>query len=202
MADCRGQTNSGSPCRNFKHYSVSGMRYVCRQSSGWRLRSWNGSGSGLLLVAEADAPLDVRLLRRELKAFLETKDDRGHRIGSHKYGIYAFYDYDGEPIYVGQTSESLGTRIRRHLTNQRTDAVAMSVLDPFEVSEVEAWPVHSDEPGFGTDFLDRAEYTVFQDLLGRSTFSAVLNEAPMKPSIAGSPDSIDLSPEPPKITPL
>src|SRR2546425_8318935 len=62
-------------------------------------------------------------------------------IGSHKWGIYAFFDYDGEPIYVGQTYEGLGSRIGRHLTNQRTDAVAMNVLDPFEVCEIRVWPL-------------------------------------------------------------
>lgn len=42
---------------------------------------------------------------------------------------------------MGQTYESLRDRIGRHLTNQRTDAVAMNVLDPFEVAEVEVWPL-------------------------------------------------------------
>lgn len=62
-------------------------------------------------------------------------------IGHYKWGVYAFYDYDHEPIYVGQTNEQLSTRIRRHLTNQRTDAVAMSVLDPYEVCYIEVWPI-------------------------------------------------------------
>ena len=62
-------------------------------------------------------------------------------VGNYRWGVYAFFDYDGEPIYVGQTNEQLRTRIRRHLTNQRTDAVAMSVLDPFEVFEIEVWPL-------------------------------------------------------------
>ena len=52
------------------------------------------------------------------------------KVGNFKWGVYAVFDYDGEPIYIGQTKEQLRTRIRRHLTNQRTDAVAMSVLDP------------------------------------------------------------------------
>ncbi len=51
------------------------------------------------------------------------------------------FDHGGEPIYVGQTNEQLRVRIRRHLTNQRTDAVAMKVLDPFEVFEIEIWPL-------------------------------------------------------------
>ena len=37
-------------------------------------------------------------------------------------GVYAFYDFDGEPIYVGQTTEDFGTRIGRHLRGQRSDA--------------------------------------------------------------------------------
>ncbi len=141
----------------------------------------------LALPKETDAPFDVQLLRRELRAFLSTVAADGGTIGSHKYGVYAFYDYDGEPIYVGQTSESLATRIRRHLTNQRTDAVAMSVLDPFEVADVEAWPLM---PAPGTDarklkeLLDGAEYTVFQSVLTRSRFHAVLNEGAIRPAAA------------------
>ena len=33
------------------------------------------------------------------------------------------FNYEGVPIYVGQTKEKISTRIRRHLTNQHTDAV-------------------------------------------------------------------------------
>ena len=44
-------------------------------------------------------------------------------------------------IYVGQTREKLSGRVGRHLTNQRTDAVAMRVLDPLEVAAVEVWPL-------------------------------------------------------------
>ena len=28
-----------------------------------------------------------------------------HRRGHFRCGVYAFYDYDGEPIYIGQTYE-------------------------------------------------------------------------------------------------
>ncbi len=102
--------------------------------------------------------------------------------------MYAFYDYDGEPIYIGQTFEGLGSRIGRHLTNQRTDAVAMNVLDPFEVAEIRVWPmepyasytktqikVASDEIKAA---LDRAEYTLFLKVIAESSFKAVLNEKP------------------------
>src|SRR3984885_5847943 len=84
---------------------------------------------------------EVAAIRLEIRRFLDQPDGRGGKIGNAKYGVYAFYDYDGEPIYVGQTEEMLRSRIARHLTNQRTDAVAMKVLDPFEVAEIEVWPL-------------------------------------------------------------
>jgi GIY-YIG catalytic domain-containing protein len=106
--------------------------------------------------------------------------DDGKKIGSHKWGIYAFFDYDGEPIYVGKTFEGLGSRIGRHLTNQRTDAVAMNVLDPFEVCEIRVWPldVSAVPEGQRKDYLDRAEFTVFQKLIADSRLGAILNEKP------------------------
>src|SRR4051794_41174719 len=86
-------------------------------------------------------PKDVAAIRDRITAFLDTVAENGKKVGNSKWGVYAFYDYDGEPIYVGQTNESLRVRIRRHLTNHRTDAVAMNVLDPFEVKEIEVWPL-------------------------------------------------------------
>jgi hypothetical protein len=125
-------------------------------------------------------PADVAAIRNALQIFLKSSDANGKRIGASKCGIYAFYDYDGEPIYVGQTYEGLGARIGRHLTNQRTDAVAMNVLDPFEVAEVRVWPL--DLGGLSTEeqveLLDKAEFTVFQKLLSESKLGAVLNEKP------------------------
>jgi hypothetical protein len=123
-------------------------------------------------------PSDVAAIRKEINAFFRSLDDNGRPVGRHKWGIYAFYDYDGEPIYVGQTFEGLSSRIGRHLTNQRTDAVAMNVLDPFEVAEIRVWPLDlseltEDQHG---EYLDRAEYTVFQKVILESKLGAVLNE--------------------------
>jgi len=131
-------------------------------------------------------PLETAELRRELAHFLETSVDdpvtgRKQKIGNYKFGVYAFYDYDGEPIYVGQTNERLRTRIRRHLTNQRTDAVAMNVLDSFEVRFIEVWPLpehqsrNSDDQEART-YLNSLEYSVFQHALEQSRFTAILNE--------------------------
>lgn len=126
-------------------------------------------------------PADVRAIRQRLQQVLDSPDEDGRVTANAKFGIYAFYDYDGEPVYVGQTSERLRVRVRRHLTNQRTDAVAMNVLDPFEVAEIEMWPLHQFEGRTGGDpevltVLKAAEYTVFQKVLGESSFGAVLNE--------------------------
>lgn len=125
-------------------------------------------------------PADVTAIRKEIDAFFKTLDDSGRRVGNNKWGVYAFYDYDGEPIYVGQTFEGLGSRIGRHLTNQRTDAVAMNVLDPFEVAEIRVWPIDlsamdADEQ---REHLDRAEFTVFEKVIRESKLGAVLNEKP------------------------
>ena len=128
----------------------------------------------------------------QLEVALNAVDSEGRRTGNAQFGIYAFYDYDGEPIYVGQTAEQLRVRIRRHLTNRRTDAVAMNVLDPFEVADVEMWPFWNLEGRRATDesvksLLASAEYTVFSRLIESSAFSAVLNEVAVPQA-----DEIDL----------
>lgn len=132
-------------------------------------------------LAKSQTPDEVTAIRAELKRHLDAKDPSGRSVGNAKFGIYAFYDYDEEPIYVGQTLERLRVRIRRHLTNQRTDAVAMNVLDPFEVLSVEVWPFWDlERPDVANptriQILNQAEYTVFQRLLSQSKLGAVLNE--------------------------
>lgn len=131
-------------------------------------------------------PFETMELRAKLVEFLDTKvmdpvTETMVSVGNYKFGVYAFFDYDGEPIYVGQTNERLRTRVRRHLTNQRTDAVAMKVLDPFEVFEIEVWPLSQYEglpasAGVAKSHLNWLEYDIFQYLLTQSHFNAVLNE--------------------------
>lgn len=124
-----------------------------------------------MTVRETD---EVAALYTGVRRILDM-DSAGRKIGDCQHGVYLFYDYDGEPIYVGQTKERLRTRIRRHLTNQRTDAVAMSVLDPFEVAEIEMWPFWDPDADMA-HMLDRAEFTVYQTALRASAFSVILNE--------------------------
>lgn len=135
------------------------------------------------------APFETRELRKSLRRFLDqpyldSLSGEERPVGSFKWGVYIFYDYDGEPIYVGQTKEKISGRISRHLTNQRTDAVAMSVLDPYEVYEVEIYPLpqfqhvgakHADF-AFAKSTLDALEFRVHKEAVRRSRFGAILNE--------------------------
>lgn len=134
----------------------------------------------------AELPFETSELRRLLENFLNTlvphpADGSMVRVGNFQWGVYSFYDYDNEPIYVGQTKESLRTRIRRHLTNQRTDAVAMNVLDPFEVYKIVVYPMpHLDGvPASNLQAkmeLDALERAVYDHAISKSVFGAILNE--------------------------
>ena len=56
----------------------------------------------------------------------------------------------------------------------------MNVLDPFEVAEIRVWPldVSAIPEDKRREYLDRAEYTVFQKLIAESQLGAILNEKP------------------------
>lgn len=113
-------------------------------------------------------------------------DSEGRACGSARWGVYAFYDFEGEPIYVGQTRERLSGRISRHLTGQRSDAVAKRILDPLEVAEIEVWPlwhlqgVAADDRTSAGDAaraeVDALEYSVWHAAILGSRFGAILNE--------------------------
>jgi hypothetical protein len=153
------------------------------------------------LVKTSAPPFETRELRKQLSEFFRQSivDPNTHesiRLGACKFGVYAFFDYDGEPIYVGRTRESLGGRVGRHLTNQRTDAVAMNVLDPYEVCEIEVWPLPQYQNRKGRDKealedLNALEAAIFQRALRESKFNAVLNEK--VPVSKGAPLSLPTS---------
>jgi hypothetical protein len=137
-------------------------------------------------------PFETEDLRSNLTTFLDSafQDPSGATVlvGNYRWGVYAFFDYDGEPIYVGQTNERLRTRIRRHLTNQRTDAVAMSVLDPFEVFEIEVWPLPQFQESNRSDLaarqhLDALERLITERAVEHSQFKAILNEKDPPPGM-------------------
>jgi hypothetical protein len=94
-------------------------------------------------------------------------------------GAYCFYDYDGEPIYVGQTTENYGTRIGRHLTGQRSDTLAYRILDPFEVAEMVLFPLESARKLPNAEkkaAVDTLEYSVYVSAIEQSRYGAILNE--------------------------
>ena len=128
-------------------------------------------------------PRPVRLIRARLAEILSSDDPArpGARIGDALAGVYAFYDFDGEPIYVGHTVESFRVRIARHLTGQRSDAVAKAILDPFEVCDLELWSLSRLAPTTA-DQVRPYEYTVYRLLQERSRFGAVLNEGAIPPT--------------------
>jgi len=145
--------------------------------------------------ATVELPFETSELRRCLEEFLNASivdpfTGKNVRIGNYQWGVYSFYDYDNEPIYVGQTKESLRTRIRRHLTNQRTDAVAMNVLDPFEVYKIVVYPLTHLEGVPGKDVqarrvLDALEHKIYSHAIAESKFGAILNEKePPLPQLA------------------
>lgn len=136
-------------------------------------------------MSKFDPPVEVAQIRAEISAFFDQTDDAGRRIGGARCAVYAFFDYDAEPIYVGQTVEALSGRVGRHLTGRRSDAVGKFVLDPFEVLEIEVWPLFEHQDASIQDrkrIADRLEYAVYQKCLTESRFSAVLNEAAITPA--------------------
>ncbi|MBP1781165.1 hypothetical protein J3R08_001015 [Micromonospora sp. HB375] len=100
----------------------------------------------------------------------------GKRLGKC-IGVYGFYDYDGEPIYIGQTLESFGSRVGRHMTGQRSDTLAYRILDPFEVAELQFWPtehLRSDPDKHAK--LNAIEYSAYRWAIDQSKYHAILNE--------------------------
>lgn len=130
--------------------------------------------------SQSSLPTDfVQGFRRLLsEAYKATDTVSGKPLGKC-IGVYAFYDYDGEPIYVGQTSEGFQVRIGRHLTGQRSDTVAYRILDPFEVAAVEFYPaMHLIElpKAERTERLDALEYSAYCRAIENSKYKAILNE--------------------------
>jgi hypothetical protein len=90
---------------------------------------YSGYDSGLMPPQENEpqgVPQDVAAIRQQIRVFLDTPAAYGKKIGKAKWGVYAFYDYDGEPIYVGQTNEMLQVRIPSD-ADQRSEVMAIAI---------------------------------------------------------------------------
>jgi hypothetical protein len=79
----------------------------------------------------------------------------------------------------------------------------MNVLDPFEVADIEIWPLwelQDCSPAEAAHKLNAAEYAVFQQVLGKSSFGAVLNEKDIaKTEPASLPSSVKARIVPPHL---
>lgn len=145
-------------------------------------------------ITKKDQPPEpVKAIRTKVQALMKEPDPAtpGKNIGDG-VGIYAYFDYDEEPIYVGQTSETFRTRNGRHITGQRSDAVAKFILDPFEVAYIAMWSVPAVKTARNPNDPEKAattaqkrkllapyEYSVYKQLEAASSFGAVLNEGAM-----------------------
>jgi hypothetical protein len=62
-----------------------------------------------------------------------------------KIGVYVLCDLDKTPIYVGQSTDGIRSRVARHLTSARSDIIANRQIDVWEIAYVEAYPVENRE---------------------------------------------------------
>ncbi len=60
---------------------------------------------------------------------------------SSKPGVYVLADLDDIPIYVGQSTDGIRSRVRRHLTSARSDIIANRQVDVWEIAYVWEYPV-------------------------------------------------------------
>ncbi|GAA2375864.1 GIY-YIG nuclease family protein [Gordonia cholesterolivorans] len=152
----------------------------------------------------------VQGFRKLLDQALRTKVPGQKKSIGASAGIYAFYDYDDEPIYVGQTVETLGTRVGRHMRGQRTDTVAYHVLDPMEVATLHLYPAEHLRPAKGDSdevkaqkkaAVNAMEYSVYYHAIRESKYGSILNEKipqptpVMTPEELGEPYKFNLIPE-------
>lgn len=142
----------------------------------------------------------VRGFRDLLSNAFNTVDSASGRKLGRCIGVYVFYDYDGEPIYVGQTTEDFATRVGRHLRGQRSDTLAYRILDPFEVANMVLYPAENlrDLPRRDRQrAIDAIEYSAYLKAIEDSQYKAILNEKipPVSPLVDLPPGySFDLIP--------
>lgn len=67
--------------------------------------------------------------------------ERQIRLVPFEVGVYALCDLDEVPIYVGQSTDGIRARVRRHLTSARSDVIANRMIDVWEVAFVWSWPI-------------------------------------------------------------
>lgn len=66
---------------------------------------------------------------------------RAVRTLVREIGCYVLCDLDQVPIYVGQSTDGIRSRVNRHLTSARSDIIANRQVDVWEIAWVWAYPV-------------------------------------------------------------
>lgn len=62
---------------------------------------------------------------------------------TNRIGVYVLCDLDGVPLYVGQSTDAIRSRVARHLTSARSDIIANRQLDVWEIAYVWTYSVQS-----------------------------------------------------------
>lgn len=105
--------------------------------------------------------IDIEFRRKALRALTD------------RIGCYVLCDLDEVPIYVGQSVDSIRSRVNRHLTSARSDIVANRQIDVWEIAFVWAYPVDDRAQ------IDLLETTLFHEFHAKS---ALMNgKAPRRP---------------------
>lgn len=68
---------------------------------------------------------------------------RAVRALTNQIGVYVLCDLDQVPIYVGQSTQGIRSRVARHLTSARSDIIANRQIDVWEIAWVLAYPVET-----------------------------------------------------------
>lgn len=92
----------------------------------------------------------------------------------NQIGCYVLCDLDGVPLYVGQSTDGIRSRVNRHLTSARSDIIANRQIDVWEIAWVWTYPV-ADRASIGS-----LENALFHEFHGKS---ALMNgKVPRKPA--------------------
>ena len=94
-----GADPSGHPCSRWHGWASSHGegRLPCLRT---RTKSKSSSATAPAPAGSSGDPSPIA------QAFNQVANN-GRTVGAAKHGVYIFYDYDGEPIYTGQTYEGL-----------------------------------------------------------------------------------------------
>lgn len=101
---------------------------------------------------------------------------------TNEIGVYALCDLDRVPLYVGQSTDGIRKRVRRHLTSARSDVIANRQLDVWEVGFVWAWPLASADMIKNVESHLACEFHHKKPLMNGTVFEPPVN-APQLPTM-------------------